>query len=278
MYFVGTTLDILKQILDIAVVAFIIYRFLLFSKGTRTMQIFFLLIGVLGLFLVSQERLLDLPTFRWLLDKFWSVIFLVVVVLYQDDIRRAFGRFKLLESFVGTRAFTPARSLEELIRAVRALSSKRIGALIAIEREGNLEQYRAESGIRVDGNVSKELLFALFLPAHENATHDGAVIVSKERILSAGCILPLTSRGDLEAWVGTRHRAALGLSERTDAVVVVVSEETGRISLAIDGQLKAGLSPDELRHVLAKEISETVDHSVGDRLRRFAGRGGRSES
>jgi len=277
MYFVGTTLDILKQLLDIIVVAYVIYRFLLFSKGTRTIQIFFLLIGVLGLFLVSQERLLDLPTFRWLLDKFWSVLFLVVIVLYQDDIRRSLGRFKWMESLMQGRTLTPTRALEELVRAVRALSSKRLGALIALERVGNLEPYIAESGIRVDAHVSKELLFALFLPSYENATHDGAVIVSKDRILSAGCILPITSRTDLEAWVGTRHRAALGLSERVDALVVVVSEETGRISVAIDGELKAGLSPDELRQVLSAEISETTQHSVVRRLKGLARRGGREK-
>jgi diadenylate cyclase len=135
----------------------------------------------------------------------------------------------------------------------------------------------AESGIRIDAYVTKELLFALFLPSHENPTHDGAVILGKDRILSAGVILPITSRNDLEAWVGTRHRAALGLSERIDAVVVVVSEETGRISVAVDGELKAGLSPDELRQLLSSEVQHAGRPSVMKRLRTLARRSRRDE-
>ncbi len=268
----GTTFDILKQLLDIFVVAFIIYRFLLVSRGTRAIQIFVVLVGFLLLLLISQERVMDLVTFRWLLDKLWSVIFLVIVVLYQDDIRRSLTRFRWTDALFKDRGLTPARSLEELIKAVRQLSSKRIGALIVLERSGNLEPYMAESGIRVDGYVSKGLLFALFLPSHENPTHDGAVILGKDRVLSAGVILPLTNRLDLENWVGTRHRAAIGLTERVDAVVVVVSEETGRISVAVEGELRAGLSPDELRQTLASEIQQASRASVMNRLRNLAQR------
>ncbi len=268
----GTTFDILKQLLDIFVVAFIIYRFLLVSRGTRAIQIFVVLVGFLLLLLISQERVMDLVTFRWLLDKLWSVIFLVIVVLYQDDIRRSLTRFRWTDALFKDRGLTPARSLEELIKAVRQLSSKRIGALIVLERSGNLEPYMAESGIRVDGYVSKGLLFALFLPSHENPTHDGAVILGKDRVLSAGVILPLTNRLDLENWVGTRHRAAIGLTERVDAVVVVVSEETGRISVAVEGELRAGLSPDELRQTLASEIQQASRPSVMNRLRKLAQR------
>lgn len=268
----GTTFDILKQLLDIFVVAFVFYRFLLVSRGTRAIQIFVVLVGFLMLFLVSQEWLMDLVTFRWLLDKLWSVIFLVIVVLYQDDIRRSLTRFRWTDALFKDRGLTPARSLEELIKAVRQLSSKRVGALIVLERTGNLETYMAESGIRVDGYVSKGLLFALFLPSHENPTHDGAVILGKDRILSAGVILPLTNRTDLENWVGTRHRAAIGLTEQVDAVVVVVSEETGRISVAVEGELRAGLSPDELRQTLAAEIQQSSRPSVMHRLRQLAQR------
>lgn len=271
MYF-GTTLDIFKQLLDIVVVAFIIYKFLQFSKGTRTIQIIVLLIAILALYLVSQERLLDLPTFRWLLDKFWSVIFLVFIILFQDDIRRSLSRFKWMETVLRERTTGASRTLEEVVRAARSLSAKRLGALIAIERSGNLEAFIAETGVRVDGYVSKELLFALFLPVHENPTHDGAVVLSKDRIIKAACILPLTSRMDLEPWVGTRHRAALGLSERVDAVVVVVSEESGRISVAVGGELNAGLSPDELRQALLAQWSEGSQTSVFDKLRDLARR------
>ena len=268
----GTTFDILKQLLDIFAVAYVIYRFLLVSRGTRAIQVFVAVVVFLMLLALSQERLLDLVTFRWLLDKLWSVIFLVIVVLYQDDIRRSLTRFSWTDALFRDRGLTPARSLEELIKAVRQLSSKRIGALIVLERTGSLEPFMADSGIRVDGYVSKGLLFALFLPSHENPTHDGAVILSKDRVLSAGVILPLTNRSDLENWVGTRHRAAIGLTELVDAVVVVVSEETGRISVAVDGELRAGLSPDELRQALASEIQQSSRPSVMNRLRQMANR------
>ena len=272
MYFFGTTLSILKQLLDIAVVAYVIYRFLLLSKGTRTMQIFVVLAGFLALYMASQETFLDLVTFRWLLDKFSSVALLVIIVLYQDEIRRSISRLRWFDHFLKGRTLTPARSLEELVKAVRTLAAKRIGALVVIERTGSLEPFMAESGIRLDGFLTKELLFALFLSSHENPTHDGAVIISKDRVLSAGVILPLTSRSDLEAWVGTRHRAALGLSEMVDAVMVVVSEETGRISVAVDGELRAGLSPDELRQILSDEISQQARMTVVGRLREMAQR------
>ena len=268
--YLGTTLDILRQLLDVLVVAFIIYQFLKFTRGTRTLQIFLFLVVILGLFLVSQERFLDLPTFRWLLDKFWSVIALVVIILFQDDIRRSLGRFHILDQLFSGRQSGAAGTLEEVVKAVRSLSAKRIGALIAVERTGNLEPFISDTGVQVDGLVSKELLFALFLPNQENPTHDGAVVVSKNRILRVGCILPLTRRTDLEAWAGTRHRAALGLSETVDAIVVVVSEETGRISMAIEGELKAGLSPDELRQFLLAQWSEAPRGTVIDRLRGLA--------
>lgn len=270
----GATINILKQLLDVLLVAFIIYRVLLISRGTRAIQVIVMLLAILGLSTLAQERWLDLVTFRWLMDKLWYVIFLVMAVIYQDDIRRSFARFRWTDALFRDQSLTPARSLEEMIKAVRQLSSKRIGALIVLERSGSLEPFMAESGIRIDAYVSKGLLFALFLPSHENPTHDGAVIVGKDRVLSAGVILPITNRTDLENWVGTRHRAAIGLSERVDAVVVVVSEETGRISVAIDGELKAGLSPDELRQILATEIQQSARPSVMHRLRQLAKRGG----
>jgi diadenylate cyclase len=265
-----TPLDFLKLVLDVGLVAYIIYRFLLLARGTRTMQAVFVLIGVLGIYLLAQGNVLDLPTFRWLLGKFWTAIFLALVVLFQDDIRRGLRRMRLIGISVRSRSFAPARTIEEVIKAVRLLSSKRIGALIVLEREGDLSLYVPESGIRLEAHVTKELLFALFLPSHENPTHDGAVLLSKDRILAAGCILPLSARSDLESWVGTRHRAALGLSEQLDAVAIVVSEETGRISVALGGELRAGLSPDELRQFLASEVAEPQEHSVIYRLKQMA--------
>jgi diadenylate cyclase len=269
MHLVGSTLgDILRQLLDVVVVACVIYWLLSFSRGTRTLQAFIILGSVLVLYLASQDRFLDLPTFRWLFNKTWNVIILVLIVLFQDDIRRSLSRLRWLDELFRGRTAGPTRTLEEMVKAARILSSKRIGALIACERTGSLDPYVGETGFRMDAVVSRELLFALFLPLHENATHDGAVIIREDRVVAAGCILPLTSRGDLDAWVGTRHRAGLGLSERTDAIVMVVSEETGRISLCIGGELNSGLSPDELRQALIKEWGQSEAPSVMDRVRR----------
>ncbi len=242
--------EVVRQVMDVLVVAFIVYQVLAASKGTRTAQVLVLLLLMTGMYLVSQERWLDLPTFRWLLDKFWSVLFLMIVVVYQDDIRRGMTRFRLLEGVVRWKRVGPSRVLEEVVKAVRSMSARRVGGLIVLERSADLTSFTADSGILVDSLVSKELLFALFMPDHENPTHDGAVIIAKERIVAAGVILPLSARTDVEAWVGTRHRAALGLSERVDAPVVVVSEETGRISVAHEGELNSGLSVDDLREYL----------------------------
>jgi len=254
----GSTLDVIRTVLDILIVAYIIYKFLHLTKGTRTMQMLVVVLGAAILILLSRQRFLDLPTFRWLVDKSLYAIVLVVVVLYQDDIRRSLVRIKWMDALAKGRGLSPMRSVEEVVKAVRSMSARRVGALIVFERTGNLEPYMSDSGKRLDAAISKELLYALFVPGHDNPLHDGAAILSKDRILTAGCVLPLTSRTDLEPWVGTRHRAAIGLSEQVDAVVVVISEETGRISVALGGDLQANLSPDELRHLLARELTEAA--------------------
>lgn len=269
--FTGTTMEILRQALDVLVVAFIMYQVLSATRGTRTAQVLVLLLMMAVLYLISQERLLDLPTFRWLLDKFWSVLFLLVVVVYQDDIRRGLGKFRFMDSVLQNRREAPSRVLEEVVKAARSMSAKRIGGLMVLERTADLSPYLTESGIRLDALVSKELLFALFMPDHENPTHDGAVILKKNRVAAAGVILPLTMRPEVEAWVGTRHRAAMGISERVDAAVVVVSEETGRISVALEGELKAGLSVDDLRELLLALFGGGRKQGLFKRLRRRSG-------
>ena len=270
MYFVGTPLDVVKQLIDILVVAFAIYHLLLLTKGTRAVQIFVLLGFMLGLFLISQERLLDLATFRWLLGKSWSVMFIVVVILFQDDIRRTLSRFKWAESMLRERSVAPSRTMEEVVRASRSLSEKRMGGIFAIERSGSLDPFVSETGIELDSRVSRELLFSLFIPDRANPTHDGAVVIRKDRILAAACILPLSDRKDLPAFIGTRHRAAIGLSERVDAVVVVVSEETGHISVAVEGEIRMGLTSEELRELLSTLLTQVDKTSLLGRLKDLA--------
>lgn len=230
--------------LDLILVFVAVYWVLLLIKGTRAVQI------MIGLMALGAARLLadflQLGTLSWVLNGFlqWSPI--IIVVLFQDDIRRALAR-------VG-RGFFPRMSarresqiLEEVVRASQALAQKRVGALMVLERETTLDDH-IEIGARLDASVTKDLLVSLFLPY--SPLHDGAVVVSDGRLAYAGCILPLTLRTDLPEGMGTRHRAAVGITEETDAVVVVVSEETATISVVMGGELTRGLDAPELRVVL----------------------------
>lgn len=239
-----------KVLLDFLLVFLMIYSILKATQGTRTLQTFVLLLFVMMAFLLAQERFLDLTTFRWILDKFWSVIFLVIVVIYQDDLRRSLSRFRWFDRLTRRQEGALDQSVEEVVKAVRSLAGKRVGALITIEQTASLDPYVTENAIRIKAQVSKELLFALFLTEHANPTHDGAVVIAKNMVVAAGVILPLTQRDDLDPSLGTRHRAAIGLSEQVDALAVVVSEETSRVSVAWKGELYVDLSPEELRRVL----------------------------
>jgi diadenylate cyclase len=234
----------ISDTLDILVVAFAIYWMLLLIRGTRAVQI---LLGLLVLITVSfASETLQLDTLRLILDNFLPSAAVIIVVLFQQDIRRALAR-------VG-RGFFPQVSdqqesqiLEEIVRAAQTLAQKRVGALIVMERETGLDD-QIEAGHPVDAAISKELLTALFLPY--SPLHDGAVVIQNGRLAVAGAILPLTLKADLPEGVGTRHRAAVGITEETDAVVIVVSEETTSISVVMSGEMLRDLDPPKLRVVL----------------------------
>lgn len=253
--YVGANFDPVRDVIDILLVTLGIYWLLLLIRGTRAVQI---LVGLVVLVAASlASEIFQLVTLRLVLDNFLSSAVLIIIVLFQHDIRRALAR-------VG-RGFFPSVSpqqesqmLEEVVRAAQTLAQKRVGALIVLERETQLDD-QIEAGTPLDATVSKELLTSLFLPY--SPLHDGAVVVQEGRIASAGCILPLTLREDLPEGVGTRHRAAVGITEETDAVVVVVSEETGTISVVAAGHMVHGLDGPRLRIVLRDILAgeETVD-------------------
>lgn len=230
--------------LDILIVALGIYWLLLLIRGTRAVQVILGLVILLAVFLASQ--IFQLMTLSWLLNNFWPAAPLIIIILFQNDIRRALAR-------VGRGLFrTSGRSeqshlVEEIVRAAQALAQKRVGALLVLERETNLDD-QIEAGVRLDAAVSKDLLTSIFLPY--SPLHDGAVVIQSGRIAYAGCVLPLTLRANLPEGLGTRHRAALGITEETDAVVVVVSEETGAISVVAAGELLRDLDAPRLRVVL----------------------------
>ena len=185
-----------------------------------------------------------------MLENFWAFWVLALIVLFQPELRRALaqaGRNPLLQRVAGQAAAARRQLLEEVVRAVDVLAVKRIGALIAVERQVGLRAY-AELGVPMEAVVSAELLGSLFQPG--SPLHDGAALIQGDRITAAGCFLPLSRNLGLSRTLGTRHRAAVGLSEETDAAVVVVSEETGVISLAVDGVIERGLDPERLQERL----------------------------
>ena len=242
--FFNSRFDPIRDTFDILLVAAGIYWLLLLIRGTRAIQILVGLIVLIGLSLVSQ--LFELAALGLILENFLGSAVLIIVILFQNDIRRALAR-------VG-RGFFPSFSaeqeihvVEEIVRAAGALSQRRHGALIVLERESNLGDL-IEAGVQVDAALSKELLSSIFQSS--SPIHDGAVIVQEGRISSAGCILPLTLRTDLPEGVGTRHRAAVGITEETDALVIVVSEETAKISVVLGGEMLQGLDAPRLRVVL----------------------------
>jgi diadenylate cyclase len=225
-----------RDAIDIALVALVVYRILVMFRGTRAVQ---MLIGLACLVAGSLlARRLELYSTQWILDNFWSFWVIALVVLFQPELRRALARVgegRLVSSLLGASRAERAHVIDEIVDAVESLTARRIGALIVIERSAGLRQY-AELGVSVDGLVSADLLVSVFLPY--SPLHDGAVFVQGSRLVAAGCFLPLSRNLQIARSLGTRHRAALGISEETDAVAIAVSEETGRVTLAVSGHIE----------------------------------------
>jgi len=251
------------DIVDILVVSILIYEVLKLIRGTRAVQMA-LGAGVLVL-LFYGSRWSHLETVNWLVRNLVGYIVFAVIVLFQSDIRRALahlGRGPFFRYFA--KAESAEESIEELVVAATMLSSQRIGAIVAIERQIGLRNY-IEGGIPLDAVLTYDLLLAIFHP--ESPLHDGAVIVQDDRVAAAACFLPLTVNPKLSKELGSRHRAAIGLTEENDSAAIVVSEETGKLSIVADGQIERGLSPDELRArlralVLQKRTSSPVPEEV----------------
>jgi diadenylate cyclase len=245
-------IDILRQfgwrdLLDITLVSLILYRLLLIIRGTKAAK---MLIGLMVLLIASVvSRHLPLYTLDWLLQGFWAYIVIALIIIFQPEIRRTLakmGETPFLQAFTSAEEL---KSLEEIIKVAVTLANRKIGALIVIERETNLKDF-VELGIPLDAKVSKEILMSVFHPT--SPIHDGAVVIRGNRIVAAGCFLPIALAPDISKTLGTRHRAALGLTEETDAVVVVVSEETGNISMSVDGKLETNLDMGTLRDKLTE--------------------------
>lgn len=240
------------SVIDIAVIAFLIYHLLILLRGTRAMQMGISILAIVGtVFLFSQ--LYPLNTLKWVMNKFYPSFIVILVILFQDDLRRVLSGMVGRKGFLGTSETLSSKAiLDEITRAATALAAQRIGALITIERNIILNRY-IEVGVLLDARVSKEILQAIFHPT--SPIHDGSIIIQQGRISAAGCFLPLTRDDDVDPNLGTRHRAAIGITQETDALVVLVSEEGASISLVVDGKVSRGLEPKELRKALRNLLS-----------------------
>ena len=239
----------LAAILDIVIVAVVIYELLLIVRGTRAAHV---LGGIFTILLIyGFSRLLGLGLLHYLLSLVMPYMAIAVIVLFQSEIRRTLariGRRRLLG-----RALQRRESTEDILLAVQRLSQDRTGALIVLERDIGLRTF-IESGVRMDAAVSRDLLLTVF--HKDTPLHDGAVIIQKERLAAAACFLPLSMNPAISAKLGTRHRAAIGITEETDCLAIIVSEETGRVSLAAGGDLESDLAPEELGQRIAQHFSD----------------------
>lgn len=226
--------DSIKDIIDILIVTYIIYQLILLVRGTRAVQ---LLKGILVLVIIwAISSWFDLYTLKWLMNQAFTFGVLAIFIIFQPELRRGLeqlGRGKIFgRTLAGDEEIT--RMVNEVIKAVHYLSRRKIGALIVFERTTGLNEY-TESGIKMQSVVSSELLINIFIP--NTPLHDGAVIIQGQQISAAACYLPLSENPFISKELGTRHRAAIGISEVGDGVSLIVSEETGQVSLAMNGQV-----------------------------------------
>jgi diadenylate cyclase len=238
-----------NDLIDIVIVGFLIYQVFLIIRGTGAVQVGFGVLFLTIIYFLSQS--LGLRTLNWTLTKIFPYLVFIILILFQHEIRKAIsvlGQNPFLNLFTRTVTTQP---LDEIVLAVTAMASKRIGAIVVLQREMGLKNY-IEGGISIDAKVSYDLLMSIFNPAAP--LHDGAVIIQTDRISAAACFLPLTMNPYLARELGSRHRAAIGLSEETDAMVIVVSEETGRISMVHNEVMISDLDGPELK----KRISESL--------------------
>ncbi len=245
----------LLDFVDIFILTFIFYRIYLLFRGTRALQVLKGLSILIIVLFVAQ--IFHLQTINWILRNFWAVWIVALIVIFQPELRRALAR---LGENPLSRLFFPGEEefLGEITRGIRSLSRGKIGSLIVIERKTGLKNY-IETGVRLDSRVSSELLNSIFTP--KSPLHDGAVIIQENRISAASCLLPLTQNPGLSKTLGTRHRAALGLSEEADALAIVVSEETGSISLAVNGRMTPNLEIPTLQEMLESYLEEKGEYS-----------------
>ncbi|WP_413304585.1 diadenylate cyclase CdaA [Bacillus sp. 1P10SD] len=242
----------LASIVDIVLVWYVIYKLINVIKGTKAVQ---LLKGILVILLVRVvSEFLGLVTLSWMMQQAINWGFLAIIIIFQPELRRALeqlGRGRFFSRSSNPDDDDQEKTVEAIIKATDYMAKRRIGALISIERETGMGDY-IETGIPLNSSISSELLINIFIP--NTPLHDGAVIIQKNSVAAAACYLPLSESPFISKELGTRHRAALGISEVTDSITVVVSEETGSISLTRNGELHRDLKTDGLKELLTSEL------------------------
>ncbi|MBM2827933.1 MAG: Diadenylate cyclase [Actinobacteria bacterium] len=233
--------------LDILVVAFIIYWILLFVRGTRAVQMLLGLLVLMGMFVLSRR--LGMVTFQWLVGNFLGGLIIILVVIFQSEIRRGLAKVGQVPIFGRAPAVPKPDLLDELVKCVMRLADARIGAILIIEREMGLEEH-VEHGKKLDAIFSYDLLASIL--STKSPMHDGAVILRGDRVSAAGIILPVSAESSVVKTMGTRHRAAWGVSAETDAVSVVISEETGNVTVFHDRRMESASGAMELREILGR--------------------------
>ncbi len=252
----------LIDIMDISLVAFLFYRLTLLIRGTRAIQLLKGLFVLLIAMVVSDYMRLD--TINYLLEQAMTIGIVAIPIVFQPELRRALeqlGRGEFFgDKFSIESEADRSQAIKEISKAAKVLQTRKIGALIVIERKTGLSDI-AETGITVNGEISAELLINVFMPL--SPLHDGALLIKEDKVISAGCYLPLTEEPNLNKELGTRHRAAIGITEHSDSISIIVSEETGAISLAQGGKLTRYLDGDELEGLLTKLWGGSNDKSKG---------------
>jgi len=238
-------ISVAKPLLEIFILSVIFYYIILFIKGTPIIPVLKVLLIISIAFFVAQK--LQLHTINWVLTKIFAILVIALLIVFQPELRRALVHLGEVP-FIGFATMNKQNIIDEIVSAVMWLSRKKIGGLIAFEREVGLKNY-LDSGVKINSEISQELIKTIFMPS--TILHDGAIVVQGDKIAGAACIFPLSQNPILDKTMGTRHQAALGLTEETDAMVFIVSEETGTISLAYRGKISRGLDESSIRRILA---------------------------